>query len=112
MRVERGQGHLLDVVAADLRCRVTPGRGATGGRNGPCRGLLLARGCRANSAVSTSVSDVAAGSRCPGPASVSSSRVSSSMLIRLPLCPSARPPLGVERKVGWAFSHTDEPEVE
>jgi hypothetical protein len=75
---------------------------------------------RANSAVSTSVSDVAptppAGppfaSAPPRRADSSTSAASSRVLIRLPLWPSARPPHGVARNVGWAFCHTDDPLVE
>ena len=64
----------------------------------------------ANNAVSTSVSDVLASpGRSPaGPARAASS----SVLIKFPLWPSATPPAGVGRNVGWAFSHTDEPLVE
>jgi hypothetical protein len=76
---------------------------------------------RVNSAVSTSVSDVAP---VPSPAGepfafvplwradASTSAASSRVLIRLPLWPSARLADGVARKVGWAFCHTDDPLVE
>src|ERR1700733_12294643 len=61
-----------------------------------------------NSAVSTSVSEVAAISPLPWPASPSSA-ASSRVLIRFPLCPSARLTVGVERNVGWALAHTEAP---
>ena len=61
----------------------------------------------ANSAVSTSVSEVAS-RPSPVPTSAASSRV----LIRLPLWPRARLADGVARNVGWAFSQTEEPLVE
>ena len=67
----------------------------------------------ANSAVSTSVSEVA---RSPSPPCSASAPLamaaSSSVLIRLPLCPRARLATGVDRNVGCAFSHTDAPVVE
>ena len=67
----------------------------------------------ANSAVSTSVSEVA---RCPIPPRVPSAPLamaaSSRVLIRFPLWPSARLATGVDRNVGCAFSHTDAPLVE
>ena len=37
---------------------------------------------------------------------------SSRVLVRLPLCPSASETCGVDRNVGCAFAHTDEPVVE
>ena len=40
------------------------------------------------------------------------SRASSPVLVRLPLWPSATAPCAVARKVGCAFSHTEEPVVE
>jgi len=36
----------------------------------------------------------------------------SAVLVKFPLCPRARLPVAVGRKVGWAFSHTLEPVVE
>jgi hypothetical protein len=38
--------------------------------------------------------------------------LSSAVLVRLPLCPSAMAPWPAARKVGWAFSQTEEPVVE
>ena len=64
----------------------------------------------ANSAVRMSVSLVAPGP--PAPAAGSTSAASSLVLIRLPLCPRARLADGVARNVGWAFSHTEAPDVE
>ncbi len=64
-----------------------------------------------NSAVSTSVSEVAAIPPSPWPVSPSSA-ASSRVLIRFPLCPSARLVVGVERNVGWALAHTEAPVVE
>jgi hypothetical protein len=58
--------------------------------------------------VSTSVSEVAV----LAPAGVPAIAASSSVLIRFPLCPSARLTDGVARKVGCAFSQTDDPVVE
>jgi hypothetical protein len=65
----------------------------------------------ANSAVSTSVSEVPTGPR-HWSAAPSTIAASSSVLMRLPLWPSARLPDAVERKVGWAFSQTEAPLVE
>ena len=74
----------------------------------------------ANSAVSTSVSEVPAwtarnwpgGPPAPSSRARASRAVSSSALIRLPLWPRATPPVAVARNVGWALSHTEEPAVE
>ena len=75
----------------------------------------------ANSAVSTSVSEVAAGAARNGPPTgppapcsraCASRAASSSVLIRLPLWPRATPPVAVARNVGWALSQTEEPVVE
>src|SRR5580700_3665524 len=64
----------------------------------------------AKRAVSTSVSEVA---RLAMPADCWLSRpASSSVLIRLPLWPSARLADGVALKVGCAFSQTEDPLVE
>src|ERR1022692_2601730 len=62
----------------------------------------------ANSEVRTSVSEVAV----PAPRGLPAMAASSSVLIRLPLWPSARLTDGVARKVGCAFSQTDDPVVE
>ncbi len=37
---------------------------------------------------------------------------SSAVFTRFPLCPRASEPWTVARKVGWAFSQTEEPVVE
>ena len=65
----------------------------------------------ANSAASTSVSEVPTGPRHAS-AAPSTIVASSRVLMRLPLWPSARLPDEVDRKVGCAFSHTEEPLVE
>jgi len=62
----------------------------------------------AKSDVRTSVSEVAV--LLPG--DVPAMAASSSVLIRFPLCPSARLTDGVARKVGCAFSQTEDPVVE
>ena len=76
----------------------------------PFASLLTPMPVAANSAVRTSVSEVAR------PASAAdwppSRPASSRVLIRLPLCPSARLADGVARNVGCAFSQTDDPLVE
>lgn len=75
-------------------------------------------GWLASRAVTRWVSDVASSGRLSNaisPLAVSdssTSRVSSPVFTRLPLCASATLPVAVDRKVGCAFSHTDEPVVE
>ena len=72
----------------------------------PCDAVPFA----ANSAVSTSVSEVARPASGPGLAAEQAA--SSSVLIRLPLWPRARLADGVARNVGCAFSQTEDPLVE
>ena len=57
------------------------------------------------------MSEVAAIPPLPWPVSASSA-ASSRVLIRFPLCPSARLVSGVERNVGCALAHTEAPVVE
>ena len=64
-----------------------------------------------NSAVSTSVSEVATIPLLAGPAPASRP-ASSRVLMRFPLWPSARLVLPVERKVGCALAQTEAPVVE
>ena len=71
----------------------------------------------ASSAVSSSVSEVECirvpSGSAPDRDSASATRIASSwVLVRLPLWPSARWPVAVERNVGWAFSQTLDPVVE
>ena len=84
-----------------------PGTGSV-----PSAGAGASSAGRANSSVSTSVSDVATGIRFGWPGLSSSRSASSRVLIRLPLWARARPPSPMGRNVGWAFSHTEDPEVE
>ena len=75
-------------------------------------------GVAASSAVTSSVSDVECIRRAQRERRRTATRqsrdpvASSWVLIRLPLWPSARSPVAVARKVGWAFSQTLEPVVE
>ena len=49
---------------------------------------------------------------CSSPGSSATIAASSAVLTRLPLWPRASEPCTVARKVGWAFSQTEEPVVE
>ena len=88
--------------------------GSAGSSAGPVPSPLSAARSLTNSAVSTSVSDVATMLPRPGlsAARPPSSPASSRVLIRFPLCPSARLVFPVERKVGCAFAQTEAPVVE
>ncbi len=73
-------------------------------------------GWPASRAVTRSVSLVAAvrpeREMCSSPGSSATMAASSAVFTRFPLCPRASEPCTVARKVGWAFSQTEEPVVE
>ncbi|CAB4957013.1 unannotated protein [freshwater metagenome] len=78
---------------------------------------MLMSGWAAMSAVRTSVSLVMVtfvprGSSPESTERAARRRASSGAFVMLPLCPRARWPVAVERKVGWAFSQTLAPVVE
>ncbi len=77
---------------------------------------MVSSGWPASRAVSRSVSLVAAvrpeRETCSSPGSSATIAASSAVLTRFPLWPRASDPLAVARKVGWAFSQTEDPVVE
>ncbi len=109
-------GEAPGVVAGEAPGEVAGG--APGAAAGGAAGGL------ANRAVSTSVSEVATSSgQRPLPSGSPSApaaparaaatiAASSSVLMRLPLWPSATAAVGVDLNVGWALCHTEEPVVE
>ena len=98
-------------VAAPVSTTLAARSAAAAAGAGPASATLSAARSLRNSAVSTSVSDVAAMPVLPRPGP-SSRAASSRVLIRFPLCPSARLVLPVERKVGCALAQTEAPVVE